>query len=81
MKSLIEKIYEPDTYGLIEIATEIQALIDDRDCYKRALIECAIDFGLQENFRNHPDCQTIDDWYEVARKQLEQEKIHSGKVC
>jgi|SRR5665213_129259 len=36
MKSLIDKLYEPEKYGVVEIVVGIQALIDERDVWKKA---------------------------------------------
>jgi hypothetical protein len=63
---LIAKITDPDA-GMVEMLQEAQLLIDQRNVYQLAL----------ENACH----EAADSYYREALKQLESEKITSGKVC
>jgi hypothetical protein len=76
---IIAKITDPES-GQVELLQEAQALIEQRDGYKRALENALmIDF---EGDRRSSEAVKMDAQlcYHRALKQLEAEKINSGKV-
>lgn len=72
---IIAKITDPEA-GMVEMLQEAQLLINQRDAYRRALeLACCKIYALGVVSYADPD-----GWHQTAIRQLESEKINSGKV-